>query len=70
MKYVGLTDEPDRRRAEQGDPPDWWHTKFRTEIEARNWETRMRAIPGYKGGPGGDGWQYGYMYTMGPGTRD
>jgi len=70
MKYVGLTDQPDRRRTEHGDPPDWWQTRFRTEREARNWEARMLAVSGYQGGSGGQGWQYGYMYTMGAGTRE
>ena len=52
MKYVGLTDNPSRQRS------------FTTESEARSWEKEMLAKPGYKGGTGGDGWKYGYTYTI------
>ncbi len=69
MKYVGLTDDPARRRQEHGNPTDWQQQSFSTETEARDWERRMLAQPGYTGGPGGDGWRYGYTYTITPSTR-
>ena len=68
MKYVGLTDNPSRRRIEHGNPSDWWQRSFSTEREARNWEKEMLAKPGYTGGTGGDGWKYGYTYTITPST--
>ncbi len=64
MKYVGLTDEPDRRRQEHGNPSDWYQKIFNNEYEARIWEKEMLAKPGYTGGPGGEGWRYGYIYTI------
>jgi hypothetical protein len=66
--YVGLTDEPDRRKQEHGNPADWRHCAFSSEAQARAWEKRMLA-QGYRGGPGGDGWRYGYTYTITPLTK-
>ena len=63
--YVGLTDDPERRRTEHGNPRDWQQTKlFNTEAEARAWEAKYVGKAGYQGGPGGAGWQYGYWYTI------
>ena len=64
MKYVGLTDNPSRRKVEHGNPHDWWQRSFTTESEARKWEKEMLAKLGYTGGTGGDGWRYGYTYTI------
>lgn len=63
-KYAGLTNDLDRRKAEHGNPSDWWTTSFKTETEARTWEKGMHAKPGYQGGTGGDGWRFGYTYTI------
>lgn len=62
--YVGLTDDPDRRRQEHGNPPDWKQTKFTMEAEARAWENKYVGKPDYQGGTGGGGWQYGYWFTI------
>lgn len=70
MKYVGLTDDPDKRREEHGNPEDWWQRTFSTEKEARDWEEDMLSRPGYKGGTGGEGWRYGYTYTITGRTRE
>jgi hypothetical protein len=64
MKYVGLTDNPQQRKQEHGNPPDWWQRSFNTEKEARDWEKDMLSKSGYKGNPGGAGWRYGYTYTI------
>lgn len=64
MKYVGLTDNPSRRVAEHGNPSDWLQRSFSNEAEARRWEKDMLSRPGYSGGTGGDGWRYGYTYTI------
>ncbi len=64
MKYVGLTDDPAARKTAHGNPEDWWQRSFSTENEARAWEKEMLSRPGYKGGPGGEGWRYGYIYTI------
>jgi hypothetical protein len=62
-KYVGLTDDPARRKAEHGHPADWAQRQFTSEREARNWEQQLLAA-GARGGPGGEGWRYGYTYTI------
>ncbi len=64
MKYVGLTDDPVRRREEHDNPEDWWQRSFKTEEEARDWETDLVKRDGYTGEPGGAGWKYGYTYTI------
>ncbi len=69
--YVGLTDDPDRRRGEHGNPSDWRITgPFVDETSARTWERRFLDSPGYTGGTGGAGWHYGYTYTITPFTKE
>lgn len=64
MKYVGLTNDPDRRKQEHGNPPDFRVVRqFQSEIEARVWEKQMLAR-GYRGDTGGAGWKFGYTYTL------
>jgi len=70
MKYVGLTDDPQQRKQEHGNPSDWSQRSFSYESEARAWEKSMLAQPGYKGGPGGEGWKYGYTYTITSSTKE
>lgn len=70
MKYVGLTDDPKARKVEHGNPSDWWQRSFSTENEARQWEKDTLAKPGYRGGTGGEGWRYGYTYTITSSTRE
>jgi hypothetical protein len=67
--YVGLTEDPARRRLEHGNPPDWQQTEFETEEQARAWEAKYIGKPGYQGGGGGSGWRYGYWYTITPDTK-
>jgi len=64
MKYVGLTDDPETRKAAHGNPSDWQQLRFNSEQEARRWEKEMLNKPGYTGGTGGEGWKYGYTYTI------
>jgi hypothetical protein len=68
-RYVGLTDDPARRKREHGDPADWSQRPFTSEREARAWEQQMLAA-GYQGGGGGQGWRYGYTYTITPQTNE
>jgi len=70
MKYAGLTDDLNDRKAAHGNPSDWWSRSFASEKEARQWEKATLAQPGYKGGPGGAGWRYGYTYTITSSTRE
>lgn len=62
--YVGLTDDPVRRKGEHGNPSEWQQTPFNSESAARAWEQSYVTKSGYKGGPGGAGWRYGYWYTI------
>lgn len=64
MKYVGLTDDPETRKASHGNPDDWRQRKFDSEKEARDWEVEMIDRPGFSGDTGGKGWRYGYTYTI------
>jgi hypothetical protein len=65
MKYVGLTDDPERRCQEHGNPEDWLVLReFGTETDARGWEQHMVLLSEYEGNPGGAGWKYGYVYTI------
>ena len=64
MKYVGLTDDPETRKEAHGNPKDWWQREFNNEQQARGWEKAMLAMSGYTGGTGGEGWRFGYTYTI------
>ena len=69
-KYVGLTDNPQRRRIEHGNPLDWAQIgPFPGEAQARFWE-KLKLAEGHQGGPGGRGWRFGYMYTITPYTKE
>ena len=68
MKYVGLTDDPAWRRQKHGNPRDWQQHLFSAEMEARLWESSLLAQSSYTGGTGGEGWRYGYTYTITPDT--
>lgn len=70
MKYVGLTDNLQERKEAHGNPEDWWQRSFSTESEARKWEKEMLDKPGHTGGSGGEGWKYGYTYTITNRTRE
>ena len=69
MTYVGLTDDPERRKQEHRDPSDWRQCSFSKETDAREWEKDMLAMPDHSGGSGGEGWRCGYTYTITPSTR-
>jgi hypothetical protein len=63
MRYVGLTDDPERRKKEHGGPPDFKVVhKFSSESAARKWEKSLLA-QGYNGDTGGAGWRYGYTFS-------
>jgi hypothetical protein len=69
--YVGLTDDPIRRRIEHGDPPDWrvehW---FWQEQDARAWRQLEAQRPAHCGGPDRGGWRFGYKYTVTGDSRE
>ncbi len=68
--YVGLTNDPNQRRVEHGNPPDWHVTgPFPNERAAREWERQQLLRSDCRGGQGGRGWQYGYWYTIANRTR-
>ena len=74
MIYVGLTDRPDGRRQEHGDPSDWRQVgPFRDEGAAHAWKratlVELGAI-GRRARRDEDGWQYGYVYTIKPNTSE
>ena len=62
--YVGLTDNPEERKKQHGNPADWKVSgPFSSEQAARDWEKQQLA-KGHNGGPGGEGCLYGYWYTI------
>lgn len=68
--YVGLTDDPQQRQQQHGNPGDWkTQGPFQNEPQARTWE-KDALDKGYRGGPGGQGWKYGYTCTITSGTRE
>ena len=68
--YVGLTDDPEQRRQQHGSPTDWkTYGPFQNEPQARVWE-KNALTKGFRGGPGGEGWRYGYTYTITSSTRE
>ncbi len=63
MKFAGLTNDPETKRIEHGNPFDWNQHRFYGEEEAKSWEKLMVEI-GYQGGVDCAGWKYGYTYTI------
>ena len=51
---VGITDDPDRRRQEHGNPSGWYHWNADSEQVARNVEGYFLK-KGMRGGSGGSG---------------
>ena len=63
MRYVGLSNDPKRRKQEHENPSDFRIIKkFTSEASARQWEKKMLA-KGYDGDTGGKGWKYGYTFS-------
>ena len=63
MRYVGLTDDPERRKQEHGNPKDFRVVRtFEIEKEARKWEKEM-LDKGFEGDTGGKGWKHGYTFS-------
>ena len=64
MRYAGLTDDPERRKQDHGNPRDFRVVReLSSERQGREWEEQMLA-QGYKGDVGGAGWRYGYTYAV------
>ena len=63
MRYAGLTDEPEKRKREHGNPSDFRIIQqFISEAAARQWVRRMLA-QGCDDDTGGKGWKYGYTFS-------
>ena len=63
MKYAGLTDNPEAKRVEHGNPIDWNQHRFFGRDEAKVWERLMVDI-GYQGNVESEEWKYGYTFTI------
>jgi hypothetical protein len=63
MRYAGLTDGPEQRKRECGNPRDFKvMQQFTSETAARQWERRMLA-QGCEEDTTGKGWKYGYTFS-------
>jgi hypothetical protein len=67
MKFVGLTDDPEIRIRKHGNPNDWTLVNFSSKEEATAWVKDMLNKKDYDGTLCGNGWRYGYLYTLDPG---
>ena len=63
-KFVGITNQPMLTKKAHGDPKDWWQMLFDKEDKAREWQKRMAEKDGFVDGEIGEGWRYGYTYTI------
>ena len=64
MRYAGLSDEPKRIKAERGNPRDFRvMQQFTSETAARQWQRRM-LNQGYEEDTSGEGWKYGYTFSI------
>ena len=64
MRYVGLTDNPERRKQQHRDPPDFGVVReFASEDTARRWESKM-VTHGYSRDMGSEGWRFGYTFSL------
>ena len=64
VKYEKITDEPERKKRENGNPRDFRvMQQFTCETSARQWERRMLAH-GYEQDTSGKGWKYGYTFSI------
>jgi hypothetical protein len=64
MRYAGLTDGPEQRKRECGNPSDFKvMQQFTSETAARQWERRMLAR-GCEDDTRGKGWKYGYTFSV------
>ena len=69
--YAGITDNPNRRKQEHGNPSDWQVLRsFSNEKEARDWVTWMHQAGYYGAGRHSPGWLFGYTYTITPETHE
>jgi hypothetical protein len=66
MKYVGLTNNPDVIKRQQGQPMDWWQRVFASEFEANKWLKVLIKMYGYKEIDSQKGWKYGYTFSNNP----
>lgn len=70
-KYYGLTNKPDVRKQQHGNPKDWKiEYQFQFESEARAWERKVTARSDNSGDTGGKGWRFGYSYTITESTKE
>ena len=63
-KFVGITDKPLMTKTGHGNPADWLQLLFDKEEKAREWQKRMREKEEFIGQDPGEGWKYGYTYTI------
>jgi hypothetical protein len=65
--YIGLTDNPLKKKLQHGSPEDWCQTgPFISEQAAKDWKKQYLGKPGFRVKPGGEGWKYGYWFKITP----
>jgi len=60
--HIGLTDDPDRRKIEHGNPKTWYQWEADSEPVAKGVESYLVHNTKMQGETGGAGWKYVYMF--------
>jgi len=62
--YIGLTDDPHKRKGEVENPLDWGTKIFESEAEAKSWKANFLTKPGYVEDKPGSTGLVGYWYKV------
>ena len=70
MRYINLTDDPERRKIYHKNPEDWKVRKFSCKAESKVWLSQMSKGNGNICIIENLGWRFGYMFTITKNTKE
>ena len=70
MRYVSLTDSPERRKRHHKNPEDWKVRKFSSKAESKEWLSQMSKGNGNICIIENLGWRFGYEFTITTNTKE